>query len=135
MPLFSWNDSYSVKVKRFDDEHQRLFDIINELHEGMKARRGNEILQDILAQLLRYTEQHFASEENTLRVYGYPQLAEQVEQHRRFTNKIKEVSAQHKTGAIGLSIQVTDFLTDWLAKHIQHADRQYSEFLKARGFS
>ena len=33
MPLFIWNSSYSVKVKRFDADHQQLFNIINELHD------------------------------------------------------------------------------------------------------
>jgi len=133
MALFTWNDKYSVRVKRFDEDHQGLFDIINELHEGMKARRGNEILQDTLGQLLRYTEQHFTREEAALKSHRYPYLAEQVEQHRMFTTKIRDLMAQHKAGIAGLSIEVTDFLTEWLAKHIMRSDQQYSEFLNAKG--
>src|SRR5215467_4600030 len=63
MPLFTWSPSYSVKVKRFDDDHQQLFSIINELHEGMSKGRGKEILHDVLTRLLRYTERHFTAEE------------------------------------------------------------------------
>jgi hemerythrin len=52
MPLFIWNSSYSVKVKRFDADHQQLFSIINELHEGMKAGRGKDVMHDVLSKLL-----------------------------------------------------------------------------------
>src|SRR5215471_16393869 len=52
--------SASVKVKRFDDDHQELFRIINTLHDGMMARRGQEVLQKVLDDLLNYTEGHFS---------------------------------------------------------------------------
>ena len=53
MPQFNWDSTYSVKVKRFDDDHQQLFRILNQLHDGMMARRGQEVLQNVLNELLR----------------------------------------------------------------------------------
>jgi hemerythrin-like metal-binding protein len=133
MPLFTWNSSYSVKVKRFDDDHQQLFNIINELHEGMKSGRGKEVLHDVLTKLLRYTERHFTAEEAVMKELGYPGLSAQIDQHRKFTNKIKEVADQFKAGTIGLSVEVLDFLTKWLAQHIVGVDKQYSDFMNAKG--
>ncbi len=135
MPQFNWDSSYSVKVKRFDDDHQQLFKIINELYDGMMARRGQEVLQKVLNELLQYTERHFAGEEVVMKNAGYPQLQAQIEQHRRFTDKIKEVSAKYKAGGIGMTVEVLDFLTDWLKKHIVGMDKQYSEFLNAKGIA
>lgn len=63
MSFANWDDSYGVKVRRLDDEHKQLFSIINQLHEGMKAGRGKDVMQNVLNQLLSYTEQHFADEE------------------------------------------------------------------------
>jgi len=133
MPLFTWNSSYSVKVKRFDDDHQQLFNIINELHEGMKAGRGKEVLHDVLTKLLRYTERHFTAEEAVMKELAYPGLAAQTEQHRKFTSKIKEVADQYKAGTIGLSVSVLDFLSKWLTQHIVGVDKQYSDFMNAKG--
>ncbi|MFZ0793924.1 MAG: bacteriohemerythrin, partial [Candidatus Korobacteraceae bacterium] len=117
MPLFTWNSSYSVKVKRFDEDHQQLFDIINELHEGMKAGRSKDVMHDVLTKLLRYTERHFTAEEAVMKDLGYAQLPAHIEQHRKFTGKIKDVADQYKAGAVGLSVDVLDFLTKWLAQH------------------
>lgn len=133
MPLFAWNPTYSVKVKRFDEDHQQLFGIINELHEGMSCGRGKEVLQEVLTKLLRYTERHFTAEEAVMKELSYPGLAAQAEQHRKFTNKIKEVAEQYKAGTMGLSIEVLDFLTKWLSQHIVAVDKQYADFMNARG--
>jgi hemerythrin len=43
----------------------------------MKAGRGKEVLQPLLRQLLRYTEQHFVGEEATRKARGYHDLATQ----------------------------------------------------------
>ena len=135
MPLFTWNATYSVKVKRFDDDHQQLFNIVNELHEGMSKGRGKEVLQDVLTKLLRYTERHFTAEEAVMKELAYPGLAAQTDQHRKFTNKIKEVADQYKAGSLGLSVDVLDYLTKWLSQHIVGVDKQYSEFMNAKGIA
>ncbi len=135
MPLFQWDQSYSVKVKRFDDDHQQLFAIINELHEGMLAKRGQEVLQRLLARLLAYTEKHFTGEEAVMRSAGYPQLQAQIEQHRTFTSKIKEVAAQCNAGTIGMSAEMLNFLSEWLKKHIVGMDKQYSDYLNGKGIA
>ncbi len=133
MAYLTWTPRYSVNVKRFDGDHQQLFDIINQLHEGMKTGHGKEVLEPVLAQLIRYTEDHFSREEAALKVHGYPRLAAHIEQHRSFVAKMKEVSQRYKTTAVGLSVEVLDFLTQWLAKHIVGTDQQYSTFLNAKG--
>jgi hemerythrin-like metal-binding protein len=133
MPLFLWNSSYSVNVKRFDADHQQLFNIINELHEGMKAGHGKDVMHDVLAKLLHYTERHFTAEEAVMKDLGYMQLPAHIEQHRKFTDKIKEVADQYKAGAAGLSVDMLDFLTKWLSQHIMAIDKQYSEFMNAKG--
>ncbi len=133
MPQFNWDSRYSVRVKRFDEDHQELFRILNTLHDAMMARRGQQVLQQVLDELLRYTDGHFSREEEVMRKAAYPQLQAQIDQHRRFTEKIKEVSAKYKEGSVGLTIDILDFLTDWLKKHILGVDQQYSDFLNARG--
>jgi hemerythrin len=129
----NWNDSYSVKVQRLDDEHKRLFDIINQLHEGMKAGRGKDVLQTVLDQLLRYTEQHFKGEEGLLKGAGYPELTAHMALHQQFVNKIKGFSKVFQSGAAAISVDVLEYLKNWLTEHIMGTDRQYSTTLTAAG--
>jgi hemerythrin len=133
MPYLNWNSKYSVNVKCFDEDHQQLFQIINELHDGMKAGHGKDVLQSVLTKLLRYAEEHFAREEAAMKSRGFPQLRAHIEEHRSFTAKMKEVSDQCRAGTIGITVDMLEFLTQWLARHIVGTDQQYSEFLNARG--
>jgi hemerythrin len=129
----NWNDSYSVKVQRLDDEHKRLFDIINQLHEGMKAGRGKDVLQSVLDQLLRYTEQHFKNEEELLQRAGYSELTAHMARHQQFVSKVKGFSKDFQSGAAAISVDVLEYLKNWLTEHIMGTDRQYSATLTAAG--
>jgi hemerythrin-like metal-binding protein len=133
MPFAIWDDSYSVKVRRLDDEHQQLFSIINQLHEGMKAGRGKDVLQSVLDQLLRYTEQHFADEEALMQLGGYPWLNAHITLHQGFINKIKGFSKDFRSGAVSISVEMLEFLRNWLAEHIIGSDHQYCELLNSAG--
>jgi len=44
MSLIEWSPAYSVKVKKFDDQHKKLIELINQLHDAMKAGQGNAML-------------------------------------------------------------------------------------------
>ena len=40
MAAFTWDPKYSVDIKDIDEEHKKLFSMINDLSEGMKAGKG-----------------------------------------------------------------------------------------------
>ena len=133
MAFFSWDKSYSVGVQRFDSEHRQLFDIMNQIHDAMRHCKGKEVLASTLQKLIRYTEQHFTGEELIMSQNDYPELSSQIAQHRQFTTKIKDFEAQYRSGAVALSMQLLDYLRDWLTSHIAGADKRYSAFLNAKG--
>jgi hemerythrin len=133
MAFFTWSKSYSVGVQQFDNEHQKLFSIMSDLYDGMKAGKGKDVLDGVLQKLLQYTEQHFSAEEAAMQKAGYPELQSQIIQHRQFTDKIKEYQAQYRSGALSLSVNLMDYLRDWLTSHIAGADKRYTTCLNAKG--
>jgi hemerythrin len=133
MAFFTWSNSYSVGVQQFDTEHRQLFRIMSELYDGMKAGKGKDVLDGVLQKLIRYTEQHFSGEEAVMKSTGYSDLQAQVDQHRQFTAKVKDFQAQYRAGAVALSVQLLDYLRDWLTNHIAGADKRYTMFLNSKG--
>jgi hemerythrin-like metal-binding protein len=133
MALFNWTPKMSVGIAKIDKEHQGLFDIMNQLHEGMLAGRGNDTLRPVLANLGQYTKVHFGDEEALLRLHGYPRFAEHLKLHEIFRAKIGELETQVKAGTVALSVSTLDFLRDWLSKHILGIDMQYKDFLTSKG--
>ncbi len=131
--LFPWSEAYSVKVGIIDTQHKKLVDLINELHQAMISRKGKEHLGTILSSLVKYTQAHFKAEEGILQSNQYPELANQQTEHDRFTHTVLEFQCKFQKNEIGLTIEVMDFLKDWLSKHILGTDKKYSPYLNARG--
>jgi hemerythrin len=55
LALVTWDTSYSVSVKSCDAEHQKLFDLINQLHEAMQLGQGSTIVVPVVHELEKYT--------------------------------------------------------------------------------
>lgn len=133
MSFAAWNDSYSVKVLQIDTEHKKLFAIISDLYDGMKAGRGKDVLGNVLNQLVNYTERHFSGEEELMRKAGYADLEKHISVHREFTTKIKGFANDVRSGAAGVSVELLNFLNDWLTQHIKGTDQRYSATLNGAG--
>ena len=133
MALVTWDTSYSVKVKSCDAEHQKLFDLINQLHEAMKLRMGQTIVAETVNELEKYTQTHFRAEEALMQRAQYPKLDEHRFQHQKFVTQVKQFKNDLDAGNLGSSIAVLTFLKDWLAEHIKQTDKMYSEHLNSHG--
>lgn len=133
MSIFKWNDIYSVKVTEMDDQHKKLLDLINQLHDAMLQRRAKEVQKRILDQLITYTKTHFGNEERLMKHHSYPGLPEQLTQHEIFVDKLRNWLDDYKEGKLTLSLDMMNFLKDWLINHIQKIDKKYSDFFNQKG--
>ncbi len=133
MALVTWDPSYSVKVRRCDDDHKKLFDLINTLHAAMLAGKGTDTLGTVVKELSDYTKFHFAAEEAILERTKYPGLSGHRTQHRDFEAQVDKFARELRAGKAGNSIEVMTLLKDWLARHIKLTDQQYSAHVNASG--
>ena len=58
MALFNWNDEFSVNVLAMDNHHKKLFDIMNQMHDSMKAGSSEGVLGGLINELIDYTVYH-----------------------------------------------------------------------------
>jgi methyl-accepting chemotaxis protein len=131
--LIKWNDSYKVNVKVFDEQHKKLVGLINKLHRSMKTRSAGSTIGQILNELVNYTKTHFKAEEDAMRKHGYPGLAEQQRQHQDLIQQVAATQKKLASGNAMLSMDVMDFLKNWLIKHIQGSDKEYGPFFNSKG--
>lgn len=135
LPLVTWDASYSVNVTRCDEDHKKLFSLLNDLHGAIKEGKGWEVIQQVVKDLADYTGYHFSQEEMLLSKTNYPDLTRHKAQHSFFVKKVEEFQSAVKDGDPSQPIEVTEFLKDWLVNHIKQTDRQYSAHLNANGIS
>lgn len=135
MALMEWNPALSVNVKQFDDQHKKLVNMVNDLHDAMKIGKGNEVLGKILAGLITYTASHFADEERLMGTHAYPAIYAHKAEHEKLVKQVLELQQKFKAGQPILTSNVMTFLKDWLVKHIQGEDKKYGVYFNSKGIS
>lgn len=124
MPLIEWTDAYSVGYKIFDDQHRKLFSILNALHDAMKSGKGRELLGKTLAELVDYAAVHFKAEEALFATHSYAFESPHRKEHADLTRQALDLQKKFQAGAV-LSMEVMQFLRNWLDTHILGTDMKY----------
>ncbi|MEJ5285434.1 MAG: bacteriohemerythrin [Brevinematales bacterium] len=135
MAFIEWNESLSVGVNLFDDQHKKLVGIINKLYDAMKEGKGRNVLADIFNELIDYTKFHFKAEEEALLKHDYPGYGEQHDEHSKLTKEVIELKEKYDKGNIFITVEVLSFLKEWLSHHILEVDKKYGPFLREKGIS
>jgi hemerythrin len=135
MALLTWSAKYSVQVKQFDEQHRKLIEIVNNLHDAMKVGKGKEVLGKVLDSLIAYTRDHFNEEERLMRANGFPGYEEHKKEHNLLVLQATDIQKQFHAGKAILTQEVMAFLKSWLEKHIQGTDKNYGPFLNQKGIA
>ncbi len=125
MDLIDWSDGLSVKNVELDGQHKKIISLINELHFALLKGKSSDILDEILADLLMYTQVHFSAEEEMFEQLDYPGAEAHKAKHREFEDKISSFKLDHKKQRVALSIDVMEYLVSWFLRHIQRVDQEY----------
>ena len=130
---FAWKEAYKVNIKEIDDQHKKLIGLVGDLETAMRSGSGRKELERVLQELVAYTGYHFAAEEKIMSVHGYLGYEEHKDRHEKMTAKVKDLQQQYRDQKVGLTIDVMNFLENWLDKHILGTDMKYSSYLNGRG--
>lgn len=129
--LLTWGPEYATGHTGIDTQHEQLFRITGELHVAMRDGRGRRVIGDLVNFLADYTARHFAEEEEVMRRAAYPQLASHQELHRTLLSQVADLQRRFAAGEQLKTMDVSEFLANWLSKHILQVDHAYVEHLKA----
>lgn len=130
---FRWTEAYRVNIAVLDQQHQKLFETVNELDEALRTGAGNAAVERVLDKLVEFTLEHFAVEERLLQQHGFPGLPTHRTQHEMFRQRIAAYLEDHRAAKPGTAVSLLFFMQGWLTQHVLKTDKQYSAFLNARG--
>lgn len=133
MAFATWSASLTIGVPFVDSDHQRLFALVNQLHEDMMGGKGKEATRELLKALHQYAAGHFEREERLLSQRGYPGLAEHKGLHATFIAKLDQIQEKFDHGSSLVNIDLLRFLKSWLTEHIATEDQGYATYLKNHG--
>lgn len=133
MAYIDWHDDYSVKIELIDDQHKAMIRAMNDLYEVIIAGKNKQELTGSMGSLIEVTETHFKTEEELIISHSYPEHEVHKAAHDSLLEQIRELQESFIRGEMKLTVDVLDFLFDWLMHHIQEVDKSYMAYLNSRG--
>jgi hemerythrin len=123
MRVLQWEESMSVGDARIDADHRALFELLDRLRVAAREDWPPEIRLEILSELVRSSEVHFAREEQIMSSFEYPERLAHRAEHSKLMAQVRELHGKVSKGNLSLSLSVFQFLYGWLARHIEVKDK------------
>lgn len=120
-----WSPVYRCGNELIDAQHERLFQLSNDLVEAMLSGQPEDELKLLAANLLSDLAQHFHDEETLLRRLGYHGLREHAELHARLLARGRELRQAFEEGSLALGGLLQFLAQDMVAQHLLKADREF----------
>jgi hemerythrin len=133
MSLITWSDDLSVSIREIDDQHRKLIGLINNLHDAMKSGQAKNVMEKTFADLADYAVYHFKTEEQYMEKFHYPEYQTHKLAHTAFVKKVTQFQADFKAGKLGISMDLMNFLREWLTTHIKGTDKNYTATFQKGG--
>jgi len=127
----NWNNNLSTGIVSIDNQHQELFNRINQLVTSMKEGKGKLEVIKTLDFLEEYVIKHFNEEEEIQKKNNYPQFDIQHKQHEEFKKELRQLRMVFETTGVSalFVINMQQKMSTWWRSHINDLDKDLGEYL------
>lgn len=110
-----------------DDDHKSFFILFNRCQDLLDMEDYQQPLQEILTELVQYTQDHFAREELLMKRCHYPYAKNHGDVHKMMTKQLnqKMTTCSAKETLLWLTTEVRE----WLIDHIMVMDKPLHKYL------
>jgi hemerythrin-like metal-binding protein len=131
--VFEWKSEYSVNVSEIDEQHKIFINILNKLYTSINHSETDSSLTIILKELVDYAHTHFATEEKYFDKFNYDFSIEHKAEHAHILDQIASFEKLHSEKKKDISMELIDFLEDWLITHILEQDKKFTYCFNSHG--
>jgi len=122
-----------VSLLLLHEEHLQLYRLVEQLDSTIAAGAGKCSLSSTLEALEEYTKVHFSDEEQLMLIHGYHSVRAHRAEHNALAMKLVTAREEYEAGKNDVLASLAHYLHSWLTDHIEGWDRQFHQFLNARG--
>lgn len=123
--MYRFTEDCLTGIETIDEEHRRLFQLINESMELLKENGASKVIvKNLLKELREYAGTHFAHEEAYMEQIKDLELPRQRKEHAQFVVKVDSYKIADLTEEeSGQAAQeLLSFMAKWLYRHILSSD-------------
>ncbi|MBC8555744.1 MAG: hemerythrin family protein [Candidatus Brocadiales bacterium] len=131
--MIEWEDNHSVGVSIIDEEHKKLFDIINKVIVAKQHNDNQNELLEILNEMVEFANTHFKTEETYMIKFKYPEYQYHKEEHLDFSIKTLAYRSRVVSGDHHVANAILEYLKSWLVDNMQRTDKKYTDCFNKNG--
>ena len=130
MGSFAWNDNLRVGNTFIDNDHRHMIALMRELHAALEEKKGREVLESMLSDLIQYTQEHFKREEDVMQGMRYAEFVQHKQEHERLIYQVLLLRKRFADGEVAISGELSTFLYEWLFDHILKVDKKLAKTIR-----
>jgi hemerythrin len=131
--MIEWNEKYCLGIPKIDEDHKNLIGIINKAVLSKEHNDNPEELKEVLNEMIKYAQTHFATEELYMAKFNYPEYQYHKKEHLDFTTKINAYENGLINADYHIADEILDYLKKWLVNHILETDKKYVDCFRKNG--
>jgi hemerythrin-like metal-binding protein len=116
--------------QHIDSEHQVQIGLLNALCDAVEQGDDDGQIQEILDQLVSYSELHFMSEQLLMRMYAYPHYEDHLRDHELMTERLRQIRDRVVQGEQSFALATAHSMKLFLVSHIQSRDHDLTTYLE-----
>lgn len=110
-----------------DYEHQVQTSLVQTLCKAVEANQDASAIEEILVQLIRFSEAHFMSEELLMRLASYDDYDDHVADHIHMMDELSRIADEYRAGNTRGMLDKAQAALTFIEKHIDTRDRRFAE--------
>jgi len=129
----AWNPRFNIGKPEVDDQHRKLFQLIDELAGFCENGSSREKVKDALDFLVEYTMKHFYDEESIQVQYNFPDYRRHKQLHEDFKSSVGGIVADFNASGSSdeLISGVNQIVAKWIVYHVLNEDRKIGEHIRS----
>ena len=126
-----WTPKISVNSEKMDNQHKKLFLIINKLITIKKEKVEPDTIFEVLRELIDYSDKHFKAECLYMSENNYPRLLlkAHIGEHEDYFGEMEKFVEDYGKGSETLTDEVLKFLTGWWVEHVSNSDMKFARYV------
>ena len=127
MDFSEWRE-LALEIKKIEDQHKRLYELLDLFYSGQKIGYSKEKLDKILDELIKLIIEHSFTEEALMEKTGYPEFEKHKKEHEFIKRKIAEILMKRKKGKEYL-VDALRFFEKAIYEHFKNFDKDFINFI------
>ena len=119
-----WVSEFEIGNEYVDLQHRYFLDLINRIEKNFRETNDDDYKRRLTAELHKYADFHFTSEENIAVSYGIPGVEDHHQLHLQLLEDLNQYAENLDNGSKTID-EFIEFITDWFLVHTQHEDRKF----------